>query len=1261
MLYTKENISIPDELLQYHEEGRVVFFCGAGISVNAGLPLFKGLTEEVINKFPTTNIEETLKSGSYEQIFQKIQVNSIIERWQIYNEIYNILSPDLSSDNALTIHECLLNLSQLDNGKIKLVTTNFDTLFDYAIKSEKTTSIEFPEYVAPALCIPENNWSGMVYLHGKLNEAKDDNLILSSGDYGKAYLSHGWASKFITELFRNNVVCFIGYSANDIVMRYMLDSISIDRNDEQKYPIYAIDGCKSNEHVDKRNSWTDKGVTPILYEVDEENSHHNLIELLQEWTHQYQHRLNPQETIKKFVDFKAGKTISPIISEDRLKQRFLWALSDPGINKNYENAKYFSELSDPCPSWEMINVLSEYHFNTEHLQRFGIECNSFKNEDKNKKDHEKFKFSILNHPLPPHLSDQTISEGKYHRGDDLPLKQLNQHLSNWVLRHVNNKKTFEWACQYWQKNETFKHKLERHLDYVKQGLKNSPDSIPDNDMLLLWKLFLDGHFYNPHTRDFFGVMDKTLENTEIVKSKVKYLLSPKLSASYASGGSFFGFESEEAIIIKPKVQYDSHNPIIKDIKIPLHELFDTFHALINDLINIMAPFWGANYSSMRSISDNPQNAHIGQYCEIIKGTRDCWVALSYENKERAKLIAKLWFMSEYHLLKRLALFTATYENIIDTNTAIKWITEIYNQNLRSCKREEMQLLSSLSNRNLSNEQWCKLQRIILDYCEKYSKKDSKYETSIIWKTLIRLHRSTNGDCKKLTIAKDFWSKNIHLAKDEDLAHERHEFNSYSYGAQWVDKNEIAEPYPYSPEDILKMLLSKNVDPIKFSHEHHDDDIYRKYKRGWELYIQQYGFLRATEIVSYLKDAEPKYHIPMMAVLLQSITIQNLNSHGNRTEELVKLSEEVIKIFPDYLEITSSAKFIIDYCDFIKYESNHYGNEEWVFNAVKNLYQNVKNIRNETTDDPINNSLGSPIAALAYALLYYLDYKNQDKNPENYSISNEIKEILNDILKDDQQSEAWGAIGWHLYNLYAYDSKWVENFVCNQMLNDEQLKNIILTSTLQRNTINPTFSAFIFPLLHEKLSSNKINMPDTLSQSYYWIAAITDWVVSDIKILVSEKKLKEIYNTAEPIGINYIASALLDELKSMNEPQQRANFITNTILPIWKNFIPDATNILNDIEHNVMEKLYIICLYDNTENAIIFNNIKEYLRPILGRYNYRFYYDLEKIDLNDINENEAYTIQAVIMIYLKKHPNDSHREEIEEYSLKLKNKFPNLGK
>jgi NAD-dependent SIR2 family protein deacetylase len=42
MQFITHGPDIPDALLQAHEEGRVVFFCGAGISYPAGLPGSRG-------------------------------------------------------------------------------------------------------------------------------------------------------------------------------------------------------------------------------------------------------------------------------------------------------------------------------------------------------------------------------------------------------------------------------------------------------------------------------------------------------------------------------------------------------------------------------------------------------------------------------------------------------------------------------------------------------------------------------------------------------------------------------------------------------------------------------------------------------------------------------------------------------------------------------------------------------------------------------------------------------------------------------------------------------------------------------------------------------------------------------------------------------------------------------------------------------------------------------------------------------------------
>ena len=47
MQFVKNGPDVPDRLLQEHEDGRVVFFCGAGVSYPAGLPGFRELTDKV--------------------------------------------------------------------------------------------------------------------------------------------------------------------------------------------------------------------------------------------------------------------------------------------------------------------------------------------------------------------------------------------------------------------------------------------------------------------------------------------------------------------------------------------------------------------------------------------------------------------------------------------------------------------------------------------------------------------------------------------------------------------------------------------------------------------------------------------------------------------------------------------------------------------------------------------------------------------------------------------------------------------------------------------------------------------------------------------------------------------------------------------------------------------------------------------------------------------------------------------------------------
>ena len=78
------SIDIPDEVEQVLQEGRLVFFCGAGISRYTGLPDFKNLTKDAFRKCATP-LEERRKyaakpwdhafrAGQYDKALQLLPV-----------------------------------------------------------------------------------------------------------------------------------------------------------------------------------------------------------------------------------------------------------------------------------------------------------------------------------------------------------------------------------------------------------------------------------------------------------------------------------------------------------------------------------------------------------------------------------------------------------------------------------------------------------------------------------------------------------------------------------------------------------------------------------------------------------------------------------------------------------------------------------------------------------------------------------------------------------------------------------------------------------------------------------------------------------------------------------------------------------------------------------------------------------------------------------------------------------------------------------
>ena len=72
--------------------------------------------------------------------------------------------------------------------------------------------------------------NGIIHLHGIVDEhyqkAESDGFILTSSQFGRAYLADGWATRFFREILDQYVVVFIGYTADDPPVQYLLEALN---------------------------------------------------------------------------------------------------------------------------------------------------------------------------------------------------------------------------------------------------------------------------------------------------------------------------------------------------------------------------------------------------------------------------------------------------------------------------------------------------------------------------------------------------------------------------------------------------------------------------------------------------------------------------------------------------------------------------------------------------------------------------------------------------------------------------------------------------------------------------------------------------------------------------------------------------------------------------------------------------------------------------------------------------------------------------
>lgn len=264
---------IPDELINAVLKGGAVFLCGAGVSKYAvNLPLFCKLTRDIyeeLNEKPSNEPaeEHAIERLEYDRALRSLEKRTRLPRAPscVREATIKLITPKVDSD--VSNHLNLLKLSRDSDGRVRILTTNYDPLFELAALQE---DVAIPNPAGKAIPRPgTTDDHGILHLHGRIPYENEllkytgSDLILTSADFGDAYLRDGWAAQYIEDRMRINTLVLVGYQAEDAAMRLLLETLDADRDrfsDLKK--VYAIEKKKPKS----ASIWKAKGVIPIEFE-----------------------------------------------------------------------------------------------------------------------------------------------------------------------------------------------------------------------------------------------------------------------------------------------------------------------------------------------------------------------------------------------------------------------------------------------------------------------------------------------------------------------------------------------------------------------------------------------------------------------------------------------------------------------------------------------------------------------------------------------------------------------------------------------------------------------------------------------------------------------------------------------------------------------------------------------------------------------------------------------------------------------------------
>ena len=1174
---------IPVRLMNELDSGRVVFFCGAGISMgpSSDLPSFGGLVDHVyeVNHLKPDDVEkEALDLGEPNPARRRPSLDRVLGLLERSNRI----GPEIlrrtvierlstSPTGPLFTHEALIKLSRTAQG-VRLITTNFDNRFVKAGLDEKLID------ASPKLPVPKpHSWASTVHLHGRILPGDDgSNLVLTAADFGRAYLTERWAARFITELFREFIVVFVGYSLGDPVMSYMVDALAAERAKgarfETAYAFAEHDGTgESKKRV--QDGWRAKNVEPILYN-NKQADHKLLGDTLVEWA---RIGADPYQARTQIALHEISKL--PSAPSDPVVERVTWALQDPVAARALADSEPMTDENDLPKVEAWLDMFA----------RAGLLSRSAQGQNRTGQEDS-----------PVQLVDAGFHTHNAPRPDGVTCQ-----LGRWMARHLHVPQVLVWVL----KKGGQLHPVLR--DQIRLNLARPvAEKIPPK-LRHLWTILavsdpIDPSAFlwtNNQLKTAASVSERRRLEEQVIKSIAPCLIVRPGPSSYLRTKKYFDRKPRPIspidacghleLSIGYRDEWHQVQEILNHADVLCRYAEDLTGYLDHALV-LLADDDNAHsvsYLYRPSIAEHDQNLHHDEWVHLIDLVRDSYFALVSSEKVRAENLLNRWVCSRQPLFKRLALHALTENSKSDIRLAKKLLVAGRKRGLWELElRREVLRFLRLAGARLPRELRTEIVRAI------HAGPKSKAGKALAADAEL-LRREKSLRLYKLVQAGATLDKKSKALADEGkppaegIPEERDEFLSWSGEARWVGREE------YAPQDLLAGSIADVVAAL-------DDG--RIDPRAFEGLSLQRPVKAAFAIRRLAKRQEWPSEF-WQRFLWSIFGMRSQQKLAGRLEQYVArmLSDAPDELFSG---VGSAA------ADFVSGLAERYGvKQEASFQIIwHKAWNGVRGAPPIYSDDPVGDALNHTAGKLSEAALTRL-WKYEPK--ANDGLPESVRPYFDAVATDPNGHLGRVMLTARLHQLFTIDPDWTGEHLIPLLSPPESDEARGLWSGYAWTpTVGPNLlAAFKEPFLkvlasHETLGRQGQNL------IYLFITICFE--------APHELKTEEVHRVMDSLAEKGLSAALRALAHRLNgTPEERARAWNDKIKPWLQEYWPSAGARNTTATSEAMLELIVEC-GDAFPDAVCWS--LHYLRPIRG-------FGLFRLEKNEHVENHPHSTLRTLKI------------------------------